>query len=91
MYLILILVLPGGDYIDGVEVEKEIEKANKVDLCSTAELDAAGGGIGAHMPPTSVITRLILIMVWRKLIRNPNTYSSLIGLIWALVSYRSVL
>ncbi|KAL0664983.1 hypothetical protein Bca4012_101821 [Brassica carinata] len=29
------------------------------------------------MPPTSVMTRLILIMVWRKLIRNPNSYSSL--------------
>jgi auxin efflux carrier family protein len=42
------------------------------------------------MPPTSVMTRLILIMVWRKLIRNPNTYSSLIGLIWSLVCFRSV-
>jgi auxin efflux carrier family protein len=42
------------------------------------------------MPPASVMTRLILIMVWRKLIRNPNTYSSLIGVIWSLVSYRSV-
>ncbi|XP_039122364.1 LOW QUALITY PROTEIN: auxin efflux carrier component 3a-like [Dioscorea cayenensis subsp. rotundata] len=41
-----------------------------------------------QMPPASVMTRLILIMVWRKLIRNPNTYSSLIGLIWSLVSYR---
>ncbi|KAL7139504.1 hypothetical protein ABFS83_09G056500 [Erythranthe nasuta] len=41
-----------------------------------------------NMPPTSVMTRLILIMVWRKLIRNPNTYSSLIGLIWSLVSFR---
>ncbi|XP_078444563.1 putative auxin efflux carrier component 1c isoform X2 [Wolffia australiana] len=40
------------------------------------------------LPPTSVMTRLILIMVWRKLIRNPNTYSSLIGLVWSLVSYR---
>ncbi|KAL3529139.1 hypothetical protein ACH5RR_008461 [Cinchona calisaya] len=40
------------------------------------------------MPPTSVMTRLILIMVWRKLIRNPNTYSSLIGIIWSLVSCR---
>lgn len=40
------------------------------------------------MPPTSVMTRLILIMVWRKLIRNPNTYSSLIGLTWSLISYR---
>ncbi|KAL7160803.1 hypothetical protein ACSBR2_041447 [Camellia fascicularis] len=43
---------------------------------------------GKAMPPTSVMTRLILIMVWRKLIRNPNTYSSLIGLTWSLVSYR---
>ncbi|KAG6572969.1 auxin efflux carrier component 1-like [Cucurbita moschata] len=40
------------------------------------------------MPPTSVMTRLILIMVWRKLIRNPNTYSSLIGLTWSLISFR---
>ncbi|KAI7985714.1 putative auxin efflux carrier component 1c [Camellia lanceoleosa] len=43
---------------------------------------------GKAMPPTSVMTRLILIMVWRKLIRNPNTYSSLIGLTWSLVSFR---
>ncbi|OIW19390.1 hypothetical protein TanjilG_09410 [Lupinus angustifolius] len=41
-----------------------------------------------NMPPASVMTRLILIMVWRKLIRNPNTYSSLLGLIWSLISYR---
>ncbi|XP_072973804.1 probable auxin efflux carrier component 1c [Typha angustifolia] len=43
---------------------------------------------GGAMPPTSVMTRLILIMVWRKLIRNPNTYSSLIGLTWSLISFR---
>nr|BBM60845.1 auxin efflux carrier family protein [Juncus prismatocarpus subsp. leschenaultii] len=49
---------------------------------------AAGGVRATSMPPTSVMTRLILIMVWRKLIRNPNTYSSLIGIIWALVSFR---
>eukprot|EP01018_Ginkgo_biloba_P006500 Gb_29191 [translate_table: standard] len=41
-----------------------------------------------NMPPASVMTRLILIMVWRKLIRNPNTYSSVLGLIWSLVSFR---
>ncbi|EFH53007.1 pin-formed 4 [Arabidopsis lyrata subsp. lyrata] len=90
----------GGDDIGGGDIgegEREIEKAtvglNKVGSNSTAELEAAGGdggggGNGTHMPPTSVMTRLILIMVWRKLIRNPNTYSSLIGLIWALVAYR---
>ncbi|CAI0380597.1 unnamed protein product [Linum tenue] len=50
--------------------------------------DTAGDGRAKAMPPTSVMTRLILIMVWRKLIRNPNTYSSLIGLIWSLVSFR---
>ncbi|PON79134.1 Auxin efflux carrier [Trema orientale] len=48
----------------------------------------AGDGKPKVMPPTSVMTRLILIMVWRKLIRNPNTYSSLIGLTWSLVSFR---
>ncbi|KAL3834252.1 hypothetical protein ACJIZ3_008988 [Penstemon smallii] len=37
--------------------------------------------------PTSAKTRLILIMVGRKLIRNPNTYSSLIGLTRSLVLY----
>ncbi|KAK8577451.1 hypothetical protein V6N13_027723 [Hibiscus sabdariffa] len=50
--------------------------------------DPTGIGKPKAMPPTSVITRLILIMVWRKLIRNPNTYSSLIGLIWSLISFR---
>ncbi|XP_066370827.1 auxin efflux carrier component 2-like [Miscanthus floridulus] len=51
--------------------------------------DAPGLEKAAHpMPPASVMTRLILIMVWRKLIRNPNTYSSLIGLVWSLVSFR---
>lgn len=47
-----------------------------------------GNGNPKTMPPASVMTRLILIMVWRKLIRNPNTYSSLIGLTWSLISFR---
>nr|CAB3467594.1 unnamed protein product [Digitaria exilis] len=50
--------------------------------------NAGVAGGPTAMPPTSVMTRLILIMVWRKLIRNPNTYSSLIGLIWSLVCFR---
>ncbi|KAK4750820.1 hypothetical protein SAY87_004302 [Trapa incisa] len=57
-------------------MENGIEEANKAD------------GERKAMPPTSVMTRLILIMVWRKLIRNPNTYSSLIGLIWSLICFR---
>lgn len=83
----------------GGEEEREKEGAipmalNKLGSSSTAELHpktvagTAELGGGKQMPPASVMTRLILIMVWRKLIRNPNTYSSLIGLIWSLVSFR---
>lgn len=80
------------------ETERDNQKEgptglNKLGSSSTAELHpkatgVANSGVGKHMPPASVITRLILIMVWRKLIRNPNTYSSLIGVIWSLVAFR---
>ncbi|KAF6155356.1 hypothetical protein GIB67_019882 [Kingdonia uniflora] len=62
----------------------------KLGSSSTTELHpkAHGDSKATAMPPASVMTRLILIMVWRKLIRNPNTYSSLIGLTWSLVCYR---
>lgn len=82
----------------GVEGEEEREKEGPIGLSklgssSTAELHpkmlgAPESGAGKQMPPASVMTRLILIMVWRKLIRNPNTYSSLIGLVWSLIAYR---
>ncbi|GAB2225450.1 hypothetical protein Droror1_Dr00006242 [Drosera rotundifolia] len=59
---------------------------------STAELRPKAGAEDdarpTSMPPASVMTRLILIMVWRKLIMNPNTYSSLIGFTWSLISFR---
>ncbi|KAI4381475.1 hypothetical protein MLD38_007544 [Melastoma candidum] len=66
---------------------------NKLGSSSNADIPPTklGGGetgVGKQLPPASVMTRLILIMVWRKLIRNPNTYSSLIGLVWALVAFR---
>ncbi|KAI3816568.1 hypothetical protein L1987_16270 [Smallanthus sonchifolius] len=76
------------------EKEKEAQIGlNKVGSSSTADLHPKGVPMddsvaGKQMPPAKVMTRLILIMVWRKLIRNPNTYSSLIGLIWSLVSFR---
>ncbi|XP_055824636.1 auxin efflux carrier component 2 [Solanum dulcamara] len=63
-------------------VEKEIEIEDCSKNMGTEEEKKT------QMPPASVMTRLILIMVWRKLIRNPNTYASLIGLIWSLVSFR---
>lgn len=75
---------------DQVREKDGLHRLSKLGSSSTAELDpkAAGSNVSKHMPPANVMTRLILIMVWRKLIRNPNTYSSLIGLIWSLVSFR---
>lgn len=73
-------------------VDKEGPVLSKLGSSSTTELHPKAGSQGeakpTNMPPASVMTRLILIMVWRKLIRNPNTYSSLIGLTWSLVSFR---
>ncbi|KAF8021295.1 hypothetical protein BT93_G1660 [Corymbia citriodora subsp. variegata] len=69
---------------EGTGGEKEAvgpDRPNKLGPSSDA-------GNDKQMPPASVMTRLILIMVWRKLIRNPNTYSSLIGIIWSLIAYR---
>ena len=73
-------------------VDKEGPVLSKLGSSSTAELhpktEAQGESKPTSMPPASVMTRLILIMVWRKLIRNPNTYSSLIGLTWSLISFK---
>ncbi|BAT98948.1 hypothetical protein LR48_Vigan06g133500 [Vigna angularis] len=88
----------GGEQVEE-EKDKEREKEglnglNKLGSSSTEELHPKVGragelsGGGKHMPPASVMTRLILIMVWRKLIRNPNTYSSLIGVVWSLIAFR---
>nr|GMD24831.1 auxin efflux carrier component 7-like [Ipomoea batatas]GME19690.1 auxin efflux carrier component 7-like [Ipomoea batatas] len=80
------------DYAFGEEKgERDVAAAALSKLGSTSPgnlPENQDSGARKQMPPASVMTRLILIMVWRKLIRNPNTYSSLIGLIWSLVEYR---
>ncbi|KAF0927859.1 hypothetical protein E2562_036595 [Oryza meyeriana var. granulata] len=43
---------------------------------------------GQQTAPAGVMTRLILTTVWRRLIRNPNTYASLFGLTWSLIAFR---
>lgn len=80
----------GGSTGGGDEKSKDEKKEEKEGLTGvhTTTTGVQDSGTRKHMPPASVMTRLILIMVWRKLIRNPNTYSSLIGLIWSLISYR---
>ena len=73
-------------------VDRDGPVLSKLGSSSTAELHPKTASQvdtkPTSMPPASVMTRLILIMVWRKLIRNPNTYSSLIGLTWSLVSFK---
>ncbi|MBA0771296.1 hypothetical protein Gotri_019780 [Gossypium trilobum] len=68
--------------------DREGPVLSKLGSSSTTELNPKIETKPTAMPPASVMTRLILIMVWRKLIRNPNTYSSLIGLTWSLVSFK---
>ena len=41
-----------------------------------------------EMPRASVMIKLILTMVWRNLLRNPNTYASVLGLVWSLIFFR---
>ncbi|XP_062202636.1 probable auxin efflux carrier component 1d [Phragmites australis] len=75
---------------NGNGAEKGGPTLSKLRSDSTAQLYPKDDGEErpATMPAATVMTRLILIMVWRKLIRNPNTYSSLLGVIWSLVSCR---
>ncbi|XP_075652222.1 auxin efflux carrier component 2-like [Castanea sativa] len=60
----------------------------ELDLEDEANFKASRSHRKLQMPPTSVITRLVFIMVWRKLIRNPSTYASVLGLIWSLIAFR---
>lgn len=82
--------VPNG--VDSLHKDCDGPSLSKLRSSSTAQLHPKNVTNGetkpTSMPPASVMTRLILIMVWRKLIRNPNTYSSLIGLVWSLVSFR---
>ena len=81
-----------GNRQEGAVPGGEGPALSKLGSSSTAELRPKGGlqdeAKPNSMPPASVLTRLILIMVWRKLIRNPNTYSSLIGLTWSLICFK---
>ncbi|CAN6345764.1 unnamed protein product [Urochloa humidicola] len=52
------------------------------------ESGGAGAGRAGGQAPAGVMIRLIVTMVWRRLIRNPNTYASVVGLTWSLISFR---
>ncbi|XLR69800.1 hypothetical protein S83_020472, partial [Arachis hypogaea] len=52
----------------------------------SSQKDAVAGN--QKMPHAFVMMKLILIVVGRKLSRNPNTYSSVLGLLWSLISFK---
>ncbi|KAJ0256010.1 Auxin efflux carrier component 6 [Hirschfeldia incana] len=67
--------------VAGVACSMEEGSAGK----DTAPVAAIGE---QEMPSAALMVRLILTVVGRKLSRNPNTYSSIIGLVWSLISFR---
>lgn len=72
-------VLCSIDFFGGAEGDisfRNCEKFNK------------GETTNQRMPNAWVMLRLILTMVGRKLSRNPNTYSSVLGLLWSLISFK---
>ncbi|RDX74068.1 Auxin efflux carrier component 2, partial [Mucuna pruriens] len=74
--------------VDEVEIEEGITHpvmGSRKKEVSTEEGDA---NKKQEMPRATVIIKLILTMVWRNLIRNPNTYSWVLGLIWSLIFFR---
>lgn len=72
--------------------DRENPRLSKFSSSSTAALTprilGEADGKQNKSPNAVVMINLIINMVFRKLIRNPNSYASVVGIVWALVSYR---
>lgn len=87
---------PGERVVTGFPADAGGQDAlAKLESGSTEEEERKGGKDGGvaggqqhTAAPAGVMMRLIVTMVWRRLIRNPNTYASVVGLIWSLISFR---
>ncbi|XVF39133.1 hypothetical protein PTKIN_Ptkin01aG0011200 [Pterospermum kingtungense] len=79
----------GGDNRQGIRDvgEKEISFREVADGKESSS-GAAAVISKQEMPNALVMLRLILTVVGRKLSRNPNTYSSILGLLWSLISFK---
>jgi auxin efflux carrier family len=84
--------LPGGQRVKseaaGQEALATLESGTTETEQDQPAKDGGGEVSGGAMPPAGVMLRLILTMVWRRLIRNPNTYASVVGLTWSLIEFR---
>uniref|UniRef100_A0A0D3GB63 Auxin efflux carrier component n=1 Tax=Oryza barthii TaxID=65489 RepID=A0A0D3GB63_9ORYZ len=82
--------------VGGQDELAKLEAGAKTEQQTTAVTTTTKGGgaegaeraRGQQNAPGGVMLRLILTTVWRRLIRNPNTYASLIGLTWSLIAFR---
>ncbi|XVE60191.1 hypothetical protein DITRI_Ditri05aG0108100 [Diplodiscus trichospermus] len=69
--------------------EKEISFRDNTKITVAEAADGKEATVSKQeMPNALVMLRLILILVGRKLSRNPNTYSSILGLLWSLISFK---
>ncbi|MCO5560636.1 hypothetical protein L7F22_014252 [Adiantum nelumboides] len=75
---------PGETGVSAEKHRKSISKASTGPFSSKLQ----GFSKPKEMPPAPVLAKLILRMVGRKLLQNPNTYSSLLGIIWSLIAFK---
>ncbi|KAK7385061.1 hypothetical protein VNO78_30768 [Psophocarpus tetragonolobus] len=70
--------------------DKEISFRDSTKVPMTGEAADSKDTVASNqkMPHAFVMMRLILVVVGRKLSRNPNTYSSVLGLLWSLISFK---
>lgn len=69
---------------NGSKLDKKFRSILTAELAPKHPMDEGK----TSMPPSSVMIKLICVMTFRKLTRNPNTYSSLLGVVWSLISFK---
>lgn len=85
------LPMGDGDFVIEKEDHKLPESISKATPALIAiKVDKSDGKdlSEPNSPHAAAVMRIILGMVGRKLLCNPNSYSSVIGMIWALISAR---
>nr|AMQ09729.1 PIN auxin transporter [Boehmeria nivea] len=70
-------VTPSSEATDEIENPQELQAKEEVEEARTRSTS-----------PRKIKTMLILLTVGRKLIGNPNTHATIIGLIWACIKFK---
>ncbi|KAG6607665.1 Auxin efflux carrier component 6, partial [Cucurbita argyrosperma subsp. sororia] len=78
----------GGGEGQGYKAVLPVKEMSFRDSTITAMGEEVEAKRSQELPNAFVMIRLILTVVGRKLSRNPNTYSSVLGLLWSLASFK---